>query len=78
MIRARSGNPDLLYVSTMDIHGGQEICVSFSQEAIDLLNWAREQRKRSMAEEDLRDGNPALLSCWNDYQTMLRLVRDRS
>ena len=76
MIRVRSNNPDMIYISTMDIHGGQEICISLTQDMIDTINWAKEHRGRLDKEAKLRETNPALSNSWSEYQTMLRIVMD--
>lgn len=76
MIRIRSNNPDMIYVSIMDIHGGQEICFSLASNVIDAINWTNEYRARLDKEVKLRETNPALSNSWNEYQTMLRIVMD--
>lgn len=76
MIYARSNNPDMIYVSTMDVHGGKELCVSFSQDVADSLNWIKQHRKLMEKEAELRSSNPALASAWDQYQVMLRIVMD--
>jgi hypothetical protein len=76
MIRVRSNNPDHIYVSTIDIHGGQELVISLSQSTVDSLNWVQSYRLGLEKEIELRNSTPALASAWDQYQTMLRIVMD--
>lgn len=76
MIQVTSDNPDMIYLSTMDVHGGKMINVSLSQEVVDTLRWAQSFRKKHELELELRKTVPALASQYEQYQTMLRIVMD--
>lgn len=76
MINARTSNPDLIHVSTMDVHGGRDIYVSVSNDVVETINWVRKYRQKLEKEIELRASNPALASAWDQYQVMLRIVMD--
>lgn len=40
-----------------------------------LLDWVKKLKERMEKEEELRNNNPALKSCWDEYQTILKLVK---
>lgn len=76
MINARTSNPDLIHVSTMDVHGGRDISVSVSNDVVETINWVKKYRQKLEKEIELRASNPALASAWDQYQVMLRIVMD--
>ena len=66
----------MIYVSVMDVHGGQEVCISFSSDVVDAINWVKDHRSKMESEARLRKDNPALEDSWKQYQLMLQLVTD--
>lgn len=77
MIQIQSLNPNILHVSTMDVHGGKMITVELSRDVLDIINWARTYREKLDREVRLREQTPALANSWDEYQTMLKIVLDQ-
>lgn len=69
-------NLDILYVYNKDAYGGIEFNISFTPEFTETFNWIKKYRLELEYEAELRKNNPSLSSQYEQYLTMLKLVKD--
>lgn len=66
--------PEIGYVSSRDTHGGKDFIIEISHEVMAAIDWIRDYRAQLQKESEARANNPALASCYHEYQTMLKLI----
>jgi hypothetical protein len=68
--------PGFAIVSVADTYGGKQINIKISNHVLDTIDWVNRYRSRLDQEQKIRDGNPAVASLYEQYQTMIKLVMD--
>lgn len=67
--------PSLGYVAPSDTYGGKSWTIYLNQEVVDAVEWVKEHRYQLAQEESLRKANPHLQQLYDEYQTLLRLIK---
>lgn len=63
------------YWNVSDMYGGKKISLHIHGEVLDSLKWIQEYRARLDQEQQMRAENPALQELYDQYQTMMGLLK---
>ncbi len=69
-------DPTVGHVRTVDGYGCKQYVLVISHDVLAAIDWIRDYRIQLQKEANARANNPALASCYHEYQTMLKLISD--